>query len=312
MQSKSSMDGRPQSDDDSDLKQMFRRSAPSFARVDLDAVLADARRSSSAGAAGAGVMGRLNQPEPARPIGARSAVRSLPRRRIVLARLCALGVCAAGICVALTFSLGGGTPLLAQVQSALKKVRTATYTVTHTMEDQPALTWRVKLLGENLCRVEQPNGIYLVFDIRAKKMMEVNPGESKVRIIENLPVPQGFNVLATLTNLKAAAAKDQPAAPDREIDGKSAAGFAIEDNGVVYNVWVDRATNLPLEMERVGDREGQPPTTENWSDFRFDEPMDEAMFSFEVPDGYAVDTRQAPRDAADAQKKAAEQYGKRE
>jgi hypothetical protein len=137
--------------------------------------------------------------------------------------------------------------------------------------------------------------------------MEVNPNESKVRITENLPVPNSVNVIATLTNVEASAVKNQPKLSNRKINGKEATGFVIEESGVQFNVWIDPTTKLPLEMERRGapTAENPPPSMEKWSDFRFDEPMDKALFAFNVPKGFAVDTRQS----AAARQRASKSYG---
>lgn len=190
--------------------------------------------------------------------------------------------------------LWGGNLKLSQVQDAIRKVRSMSYTVTHTTGSQQEIAWVVKVLGEDLCRVEQPNGIYLIFDVKGKRIMEVDPTESKVRITENLPVPGDFNSIAMLANVKALAAEHQPELPVRAIDGKEATGFAIEENGVQINVWIDPATNLPLEMQRhsTPTQENTSQAAETWSDFRFDEPMDKSLFAFEVPEGFAVGTNQ--------------------
>ena len=39
---------------------------------------------------------------------------------------------------------------------------------------------------------------------------------------------------------------------------------------------------------------------ERWTDFRFDQPLEESLFSFEIPNGFAVETRQASAVAASA------------
>ncbi|MCA9210516.1 MAG: hypothetical protein KDA55_19295 [Planctomycetales bacterium] len=221
------------------------------------------------------------------------------RRMLMLTRFGVLGVCAASICIALFLGLWGGNSVLAQVQDAIGKVATASYTVTHTTGEHQELTWTVKVLGGGLCRVEQPNGIYLIFDVKGKRIMEVDPHESKVRITQNVPVPRNFDVISTLSNVKALAVERQPMLPNREIDGKNATGIIIEENGVQFDVWIDPATHLPLEMRRRGtpNRENASPVAETWSDFHFDEPLDKSLFAFEVPRGFAVDTRQSPEPA---------------
>ena len=74
-----------------------------------------------------------------------------------------------------------------------------------------------------------------------------------------------------------------------------AAGFVVQENGVQYNVWVDPSRHLPLEVERVVTESDKPAPTvvERWSDFRFDEALDQSQFAFEAPKGFAVETRRA-------------------
>ncbi|MEZ6089816.1 MAG: hypothetical protein R3C05_17670, partial [Pirellulaceae bacterium] len=218
------------------------------------------------------------------------------RKFIMFQRIGIVGVCAASLYIALVLGVWESNAVLAQVQDAIRKVQTASYTVTHSTGDKQEIRWKVKLVGDDLCRIDQPNGIYLVFDVKSKRIMEVNPNTSKVRITENLPVPNSFSVIATLVNLEASAVAHSPKPPNRTISGKEAMGLAIEENGVQLNVWIDPTTKLPLEMERrvAPAPVSSSPSPEKWSDFRFDEPLDKSLFAFDVPKGFAVDTRQSP------------------
>ena len=176
-----------------------------------------------------------------------------------------LAVCAGSICLILVFGLSSNVTVWAQVQDALKSIHTASYSVANMIDDRPALTWKVTIMGEQLCRVEQPNGVYLIFDVQGKKVMEVNPSESKVRITENLPIAEDHNLLAKLANLGAAAAQGRPRVPHREIGGVKAAGFVLQENGVQYHVWVDPSRHLPVEVERVVTESDNPAPPPWWN-----------------------------------------------
>jgi len=294
MQSKPEINGEPELDEAVDLELLFRQSSPRFTSVNVDAVLRDVNGRSRDVVSGVGAMAR--QAEPQVGGGGGDGKTSVTQRRAtMLKRIGVLGVCAASICLILVFGLSGNVTVWAQVQDALKSVHTASYSVANIIGDQPALTWRVKIMGEQLCRVEQPNGVYLICDVKGKKIMEVNPRESKVRITENLPIAEDHNLLAKLANLKATAAQEHPRVPNREIGGVKAAGFVVQENGIQYNVWVDPSRHLPLEVERVVTESDRPAPTvvERWSDFRFDEPLDQSQFAFEAPKGFAVETRRA-------------------
>jgi outer membrane lipoprotein-sorting protein len=267
-------------DEDADLKEIFRQSRRPFGSVDVDAVIRQAATGADATA--------IHEKRPTALVG---GLRSATLRRTTMLRTVgAICACAASVCLALVFGPWGSGTVLGQVQDALKKVRTASYTVTNAIEGQPAMIWKVKLMGGHSCRVEQPGGVYLVFDVKGKKIMEVNPCESKVRITENLPVPDSYNVLAQLSNLEASAVKDRSRLPNREIGGTQATGFVVETHGDRLNVWVDPATNLPLLIERLY---GNSSAAEQWTEFRFNESLDASQFSMEIPAGFVVESRRA-------------------
>lgn len=302
MQPEPTNNGPNSSDADADLQDVFRREVPAFGQVDIDALLRDATECQSP-VSTAEVLDDSGASRRPNRLHDSSSIVTVSRRTIVmLSKVGVVVVCAAGLCVALVHGLWGGNSAFAQVQTALKKIKTASYTVTQTVGDQPAQTWKVELLGESLCRVDQPNGTYLVFDVTGRRMMEVNPAESKVRFTENLPVPMDFNILAMLTDLDHFAAKVQPGVPSREIAGVTAVGFIADVKGEAYYVWIDPKTSLPLELKAertvpLPDGLGEVRTVkEHWSDFRFDQPCDESRFDLTAPAGFAVETRQAPAD----------------
>jgi hypothetical protein len=84
--------------------------------------------------------------------------------------------------------------------------------------------------------------------------------------------------------------------PEREFDGKPAAGFQVVEKverprGVhtwTRRYWVDPDTKLPVRIE-VSFRSTDPQMGEtDWvqGDFEFDTPLDERLFSTEPPEGY--------------------------
>ncbi len=307
MRSEHESNGRAEADEDSELRLLFQQSTPMFARVNVKALIQGAATDARHLAARPRLVESHVNTEVGDVVGERDS-RSLSKGKLkMFQRIGVLGACAASVCIALVLGLWENNAVLAQVQDAIRKVRTASYTVTHSTGDKQQIRWEVKLLSDNLCRLEQPNGIYMVFDVKGKRIMEVNPAESKVRITENLPVPDDYNIIATLVHAEVATVEHVAKLPNRTIDGKEATGFVIEENGVRFNVWIDPTTKLPLQMERSGTPtlENSPPSTEKWSDFRFDEPLDESLFSFVVPEGFAVDTRQSPA----AKQQASPSYG---
>jgi outer membrane lipoprotein-sorting protein len=91
----------------------------------------------------------------------------------------------------------------------------------------------------------------------------------------------GFDNLRNLANIKG-----EPIGK-KQIGEVEAQGFRIQKNGISHIAWIDPKTRLPLVIEhtlRTGDKE----LTMTMSDFVFDTPLDDALFSLKPPAGYKV------------------------
>lgn len=192
-----------------------------------------------------------------------------------------------------------GSAAFAQVQESLKKVRTAKYTVSISSESKTPLTWQVYLSESNVCRVEQPSGVYLVFDAAKKKLMEVNPAESKARVTEGLNVPDGFNVIAQLSRSELKISKESQSDEVKAIGAVAAKGFTVKDNQARFNIWVDPTNDLPLLVEKFSNG-NDPGVTETWVDFQYDLPLQDSLFRFDAPEGFKTEIVHAPN-GGDAQ-----------
>jgi outer membrane lipoprotein-sorting protein len=91
----------------------------------------------------------------------------------------------------------------------------------------------------------------------------------------------GFDNLRNLADIKG-----EPIGK-KQIGEVEAQGFRIQENGLSYTAWIDPKTRQPLVIEhtlRTGDKE----LTMTMSDFVFDAPLDDALFSLKPPAGYKV------------------------
>lgn len=207
------------------------------------------------------------------------------RRSFMLKSLGVLGGCAASIAMAIVFSPIGSSSAFAQVQESLKSVRSASYTVTISSESKTPLRWRVYLSDSGVCRLEQPSGVYLVFDSAKKKLMEVNPAESKARITEGLNVPEGFNVIAQLSRSELKISPESENHQVKNIGAVTAKGFTVKDKQASFSIWVNPDNDLPVLVEKFS-AGNELHLIETWSDFEYNVQLDESLFSFEVPEGY--------------------------
>ena len=68
----------------------------------------------------------------------------------------------------------------------------------------------------------------------------------------------------------------------KQIDGREAVGFLAKHPRAEITLWADAKTGLPIRIEQ---KEGQLLVTVK--NLQFDVPMDDALFSMEVPEGYS-------------------------
>jgi len=73
---------------------------------------------------------------------------------------------------------------------------------------------------------------------------------------------------------------------EKEIDGHRVVGFRVNTNGAVVSLWGDPKTGLPVRVEVTTAM--HPDVKSTMSDFVFNLPMDESLFSIDPPPGYTV------------------------
>lgn len=281
--------GQAHPSDDHDLEQLFAENCPQFAAVNVASLVSENATNTT--------VNRTCEPFTS-PIDSQN--NPLWKRRIfMLKSLGVLGACAASIAIAIVFSPVGSTSAFAQVQESLKKVRSASYTVTMSSESKTPMKWQVYLSESNACRLEQPSGVYLVFDAAKKILMEVNPAEKKALITEGLNVPDGFNVIEQLSRSELKLSRESENHKMKSIGSVTAKGFTVKDKQASFNIWVNPINDLPVLIEKFS-AGGDPHLMETWSDFDYNVQLDESLFSFKAPEGFKTEFVRAPKNDAKA------------
>ena len=99
--------------------------------------------------------------------------------------------------------------------------------------------------------------------------------------------PVGTEFLKWLETLKKLGDKPDRELGVKELDNRRVTGFVATQGDLTFTMWVDNATRELARMEydfRVNGKLAHIVM----SDFRFNEPLDESLFSFDVPTGYTV------------------------
>ncbi len=150
--------------------------------------------------------------------------------------------------------------------------------------DTPAIHDMV--MGARIRRsVTGVSGETTVIDLAAGRILTLNDAKKEAVYYDLKGLPPIPNYLDNLKGLFGKLQEiphfevDQLGA--QEIDGHKAVGFLAKHPKIEITVWADARSGMPI---RIDQKEGQMTTIVK--NMQFDVPMDEALFSMEVPSGY--------------------------
>ncbi len=126
-----------------------------------------------------------------------------------------------------------------------------------------------------------------IIDLKAMRILSLTVSKKEAAYIDLKGLPSMPNYMDTLRNI----ISELQEKPDfeveelgkQEVDGQEAVGFLAKHPKVELTIWADPETALPVRIEQVG---GQMKVI--CKNVKFDLPMDESLFSMEVPEGYTL------------------------
>ena len=126
-----------------------------------------------------------------------------------------------------------------------------------------------------------------IIDLETSKILTLE-NETKTAIyvdLKNLPqIPNYLELLRNLiTKLEGMPGFEVKKLGEKNIDGKEAVGFLATCPGVEVIIWADAKTACPVRIEQKENN-----MTIICKNFQFDLPMDDSLFSMDVPAGYKV------------------------
>lgn len=179
---------------------------------------------------------------------------------------------------------------------AIKQVRDArsmTYTQRMVVEgkDKPIVT-KSFIAEDGRKRTEQPGAgpITTIFDTNGfTRLVLIEP--TKTALVsparDQRAINAGQMFLEWLEALRKLGDSPDKELGQKDLDGRRVAGFVATKGSFEFTIWVDSATGELVSIEHdslVNGKEAHITMT----DFRFNERLDESLFSFEAPAGYKV------------------------
>jgi hypothetical protein len=127
-----------------------------------------------------------------------------------------------------------------------------------------------------------------VIDLETMKVLALDPGKKEAVIIDLKGLQKRLdnyldNLRNIITDLQNREGFEAQKLGEKTIEGRQTVGFYFKHPKAELTIWADTETSLPLRIEG---REGQMPIV--CKNFNFDVPMDESLFSMEVPEGYTI------------------------
>jgi hypothetical protein len=142
------------------------------------------------------------------------------------------------------------------------------------------------IMGSRIRRsVGGVSGDVSIIDLQTMRILSLVEAKKEAVYIDLKGLPQIPNYLETLKNVFVELQNSPHFAVEdlgtRQIDGHEAVGFLAKHPRVEITLWADAKTGLPVRIEQ---KEGQLNVIVK--NLQFDVPMDDALFSMDVPEGY--------------------------
>ena len=209
----------------------------------------------------------------------------------------------AGTATLLTLAIKTPSSAFGQALKQLREARSMSYVglITVQGQQQPIRT-RVFVAEDGRKRQEmetpvigKPGGVVTIFDA-AGKIRIVLIENSKLALVHDQAKTErgkivGPGFLAWLQTLKKLGDKPDKELGQKELEGKRVTGFVATQGTFTFTMWVDSATGKIVRIENNSPVNGADYHVV-MTDFRFNEKLDDSLFSFAVPAGYKV--RQQP------------------
>ena len=139
--------------------------------------------------------------------------------------------------------------------------------------------------------LERRDGAITIMDSVSGKTLTLDPAQKSAFLVQNMP-PKGREprrdvAASIIDNIRQLANKNGEPVGEKIIGDVRARGFRVKEDGQTMTVWVDPKASLPLLIESAGSI-GSSSVKTTFSDIKLATPLDDVIFSFEIPRGYTI------------------------
>jgi outer membrane lipoprotein-sorting protein len=209
--------------------------------------------------------------------------------RSPITKIAAAAVVITGVLVVMHFAgLSSGTVTFADVIKPILNAKTAVLDIIIGDEEAGGPVIHDQIKGSRIRRtMSNMEDDVIIIDLETSRILTFNVSKKEAAYVDLKGLPSMPNYMEILRNI----IKGLQESPDfeveelgtQEVDGRRAIGFSARHPKAEITIWADPETALPLRIEQVT---GQVKVI--CKNVQFDVPMDESMFSMDVPDGYKL------------------------
>ncbi len=179
------------------------------------------------------------------------------------------------------------------VLTAVKKADTVSYTTVVTPKSGPVSHLKYYHKG-SFSRTVFPDGSYSVLDMAGQKMLMVQPVLKTATLTQLGNKPKATQTMgdSIIAWLKTAETTGKSVG-EKTIDGVRTQGFEANFGATTMTLWGDPKTKLPVQIESTigSDSDSFHMTMQ---DFVFNAPLDDSLFSTEIPAGHQAKEMKYP------------------
>ncbi|MBN1805008.1 MAG: hypothetical protein JW837_07145 [Sedimentisphaerales bacterium] len=202
-------------------------------------------------------------------------------------KIAAAVVVIVGVLIVMHFAgLSTGTVTFAEVVKPILNAQTAVLDIIIGEEGAGGPVIHDEIKGSKIRRtLTNVEGVVAIIDLKESRILQLTHENKEAAYIDLKGLPSMPNYMEGLRNV-INRLQDSPdfkviELGEKEIDGQKAIGFLACHPKAEITIWADPETALPVRIEQVG---GQMKVI--CKNVRFDVPMDESLFSMDVPEGY--------------------------
>jgi hypothetical protein len=188
------------------------------------------------------------------------------------------------------FTGGGATSTYARVVDLLHNAHTLTFSILNQtgVESMPTVRTEIAFQEPGYMRTSTADGFVTILHKaeRSAKGLNLIPLQKKYMTFEftNVPDKPDSGPYVSIEKLRALPSQADEALGQKQIDGRILEGYRVHDIDTTTTVWVNPQTGEPARVEM--EFPAAPGMNMVLSDFQFDVPLDDDLFSLEPPAGY--------------------------